>query len=42
MSRKAYVTTFLVAVVLILASSLYYLPYYVTKPGMAKELRTYY
>ncbi len=38
MSRKAYVTTFLVAVVLILASSLYYLPYYVTKPGMAKEL----
>ncbi len=38
MSRKAYVTTFLVVVALILASSLYYLPYYVTKPGMAKEL----
>lgn len=38
MNRKAYVTPFLVAVLLILASTFYYLPYYVTKPGMAKEL----
>lgn len=38
MSRKAYVTSILVTVGLILASSFYYLPYYVTKPGMAKEL----
>lgn len=38
MSRKAYVTSILVTVGLIIASSFYYLPYYVTKPGMAKEL----
>lgn len=38
MSRKVNVVSFLVAVVLILASAFYYLPYYVTKPGMAKEL----
>src|SRR4051812_12040203 len=38
MSRKAYVTSSLVVVLLILASAFYYLPYYVTKPGMAKEL----
>ncbi|MFJ8244091.1 SepM family pheromone-processing serine protease [Peribacillus asahii] len=39
MSRKAYVnTTFLVVALLLLASAFYYLPYYVTKPGMAKEL----
>ena len=35
---KAYVTSLIVAVMLILASAFYYLPYYVTKPGMAKEL----
>lgn len=38
MSRKAYVTPFLLAVLLIIASTFFYLPYYVTKPGMAKEL----
>lgn len=38
MSRKAYVTSFLVAAMLLIASAFYYLPYYVTKPGMAKEL----
>lgn len=38
MNRKRYVRSFLIAAVLIVASSFYYLPYYVTKPGMAKEL----
>ena len=38
MSPKTYKESFIVAVMLILASTFYYLPYYVTKPGMAKEL----
>ena len=38
MNRKTYVPHILVAVMLVLASAFYYLPYYVTKPGMAKEL----
>ncbi|MGE7768080.1 SepM family pheromone-processing serine protease [Peribacillus sp. NPDC096540] len=38
MSRKMYVRTFLVAAILLIASALYSLPYYVSKPGMAKEL----
>ena len=38
MSRKAYVNTTLVVALLLFASAFYYLPYYVTKPGMAKEL----
>ena len=35
---KAYISSFIIAFMLILASTFYYLPYYVTKPGMAKEL----
>ncbi|RFU63387.1 SepM family pheromone-processing serine protease [Peribacillus glennii] len=38
MSRKYYMRSFLIAAVLIIASSFYYLPYYVAKPGMAQEL----
>ncbi|MDQ0217191.1 PDZ domain-containing protein [Peribacillus cavernae] len=38
MSRKIYIRSLLIAVVLITVSSFYYLPYYVSKPGMAKEL----
>ncbi|WP_409305314.1 SepM family pheromone-processing serine protease [Peribacillus sp. SCS-155] len=38
MRRRAYWRSFLIAVILLAASSFYYLPYYVTKPGMAKEL----
>ncbi|MFE0505884.1 SepM family pheromone-processing serine protease [Peribacillus butanolivorans] len=38
MNRKMYVRTFLVAAILLIASALYSLPYYVSKPGMAKEL----
>jgi Lon-like protease len=38
MRRKIYLRSFLIAVVLLAASSFYYLPFYVTKPGMAKEL----
>lgn len=38
MKRKFYVSSFLVGAVFFVISSFYYLPYYVTKPGMAKEL----
>lgn len=38
MSRKTYVRTFLVVAILLIASALYSLPFYVSKPGMAKEL----
>ncbi|MGE7903799.1 SepM family pheromone-processing serine protease [Peribacillus sp. NPDC094092] len=38
MSRKMYVRTFLVVAILLIASALYSLPFYVSKPGMAKEL----
>ncbi|MGE7601910.1 SepM family pheromone-processing serine protease [Peribacillus sp. NPDC097675] len=38
MNRKIFVRTVLVAAILLIASALYTLPYYVTKPGMAKEL----
>lgn len=38
MSRKIYIRSFLIALVLIVGSTFYYLPYYVTKPGMAQEL----
>ncbi len=38
MNRKTHVLPILVTVFLVLASAFYYLPYYVTKPGMAKEL----
>ncbi|MFJ7638709.1 SepM family pheromone-processing serine protease [Peribacillus sp. NPDC097264] len=38
MNRKMFVRTILVAAILLIASALYSLPYYVTKPGMAKEL----
>ncbi|MGE7876944.1 SepM family pheromone-processing serine protease [Peribacillus muralis] len=38
MNRKMYVRTFLVVAILLIASALYSLPFYVSKPGMAKEL----
>lgn len=38
MSRKIYIRNFLIAAISFLASTFYYLPYYVSKPGMAKEL----
>jgi Lon-like protease len=38
MSRKKSITLSIFAAILIMASALFYLPYYVTKPGMAKEL----
>lgn len=38
MNRKMFIRTFLVAAIILIASALYSLPYYVTKPGMAKEL----
>lgn len=38
MSRKTSIGISILAAVLIMASALFYLPYYVTKPGMAKEL----
>ncbi|MDE3838407.1 hypothetical protein C0966_03270 [Bacillus methanolicus] len=38
MSRKIYIRNFLIAAIIFLASTFYYLPYYVSKPGMAKEL----
>ncbi|PLR97399.1 SepM family pheromone-processing serine protease [Bacillus sp. T33-2] len=38
MSRKASFRLTILAAVLLLASAFYYLPYYVSKPGMAKEL----
>jgi PDZ domain-containing protein len=38
MRNKFYTRSFLIVAVMILLSSFYYLPYYVSKPGMAKEL----
>ncbi|WP_174733818.1 SepM family pheromone-processing serine protease [Mesobacillus harenae] len=38
MGRKLYIRFTVFAAVLLLASSFYYLPYYVSKPGMAQEL----
>jgi Lon-like protease len=38
MSRKTSIGLSILAAVLLMASALYYLPYYVSKPGMAKEL----
>jgi Lon-like protease len=38
MKRKTSIKLSVLAAILLLASALYYLPYYVTKPGMAKEL----
>lgn len=38
MRNKVFIRSFLIAAVIILLSSFYYLPYYVSKPGMAKEL----
>ncbi|GLB61206.1 SepM family pheromone-processing serine protease [Cytobacillus sp. NCCP-133] len=38
MRKNFYFRSFLIAAVIILLSSFYYLPYYVSKPGMAKEL----
>ncbi|MBT2687916.1 PDZ domain-containing protein [Bacillus sp. ISL-47] len=38
MRNKFYIRSFLIVAVMILLSSFYYLPYYVSKPGMAKEL----
>jgi Lon-like protease len=38
MSRKKSIGLSILAAILIMASALFYLPYYVTKPGMAKEL----
>ncbi|KON89208.1 hypothetical protein AF332_21970 [Sporosarcina globispora] len=38
MRSKFYTRSFLILAVILLASSFYYLPFYVSKPGMAKEL----
>ena len=38
MSRKSTIRLSILAAFIIIASALYYLPYYVSKPGMAKEL----
>ncbi|MEH7441072.1 SepM family pheromone-processing serine protease [Bacillus sp. JJ1122] len=38
MKRKTSIKLSFLAAILLMASALYYLPYYVTKPGMAKEL----
>lgn len=38
MSNKYFVRSSIIAAVLLFASSFYYLPFYVSKPGMAKEL----
>jgi Lon-like protease len=38
MRSKFYTRSFLILAVILVASSFYYLPYYVSKPGMAKEL----
>lgn len=38
MNRKVYIGTFLIGSILLLFSFFYPLPYYVSKPGMAKEL----
>lgn len=38
MSRKSSIRLSILAAILLMASALYYLPFYVSKPGMAKEL----
>ncbi|MEH7882888.1 SepM family pheromone-processing serine protease [Bacillus sp. JJ1609] len=38
MKRKTSIKLSVLAAILLMASALYYLPYYVSKPGMAKEL----
>lgn len=38
MKRKYMIRSFFIAAIVFVASSFYYLPYYVSKPGMAKEL----
>ncbi len=38
MKRKYMIRSFFIAAIIFVASSFYYLPYYVSKPGMAKEL----
>jgi Lon-like protease len=38
MSRKTSIRLSILAAVILMASALYYLPYYVSKPGMAQEL----
>lgn len=38
MNRKTSIKLSILAAILLMASALYYLPYYVSKPGMAKEL----
>lgn len=38
MRNKYFIRTFVIAAIIILISSFYYLPFYVSKPGMAKEL----
>lgn len=38
MKRKYMIRSFFLAAIIFVASSFYYLPYYVSKPGMAKEL----
>lgn len=38
MSRKVHVTVYLIVAIFIVTSAFFYLPYYITKPGMAKEL----
>ena len=38
MKKKYFFPSFVIAAIILLTSSFYYLPYYVSKPGMAKEL----
>ncbi len=38
MHKKRYVASFLIVIILLIGGIFYSLPYYVTKPGMAKEL----
>lgn len=38
MRSKYFIRSFIIAAIIILISSFYYLPFYVSKPGMAKEL----
>ncbi|QED47428.1 SepM family pheromone-processing serine protease [Cytobacillus dafuensis] len=38
MKKKYFLRSFVIAAIILMLSSFYYLPYYVSKPGMAKEL----
>ncbi|KOP81966.1 SepM family pheromone-processing serine protease [Cytobacillus solani] len=38
MRNKYFIRSFIIAAIIVLISSFYYLPFYVSKPGMAKEL----